>query len=85
MGLDTGSPGSCPGPKVALNHWATGAALWPSFEKPMTPGMDSASVEGQATEKFNRSLQNLPRSSKPNRGQETSTAKRILRRPDALM
>ena len=26
-GLDPGSPGSCPGPKAALNHWASGAAL----------------------------------------------------------
>ena len=26
MGLDPGSPGSCPGLKVALNHWATWAA-----------------------------------------------------------
>ena len=23
VGLDPGTPGSCPGPKVALNHWAT--------------------------------------------------------------
>ena len=27
MGLDPGSPGSCPGLKAVLNHWATGAAL----------------------------------------------------------
>ena len=27
MGLDPGSPGSHPGLKVALNRWATGAAL----------------------------------------------------------
>ncbi|XP_038317522.1 uncharacterized protein LOC102154051 isoform X5 [Canis lupus familiaris] len=26
VGLDPGSPGSHPGPKVELNHWATGAA-----------------------------------------------------------
>ena len=26
MGLDPGSPGSHPGPKVVPNHWATGAA-----------------------------------------------------------
>ena len=26
VGLDAGSPGSCPGLKVALNHWAIGAA-----------------------------------------------------------
>ena len=25
VGLDPGSPGSCPGLKAALNHWATGA------------------------------------------------------------
>ena len=28
VGLDPGSPGSHPGPKVALNHWATWAALF---------------------------------------------------------
>ena len=26
VGLDPGSPGSHPGPNVALNRWATGAA-----------------------------------------------------------
>ena len=27
VGLYPGSPGSCPGPKAMLNHWATRAAL----------------------------------------------------------
>ena len=31
MGLDPGSPGSHTGLKAALNHWATGAALYTSF------------------------------------------------------
>ena len=29
--LDSGSPGSRPGRKVALNHWATRAALFTKF------------------------------------------------------
>ena len=28
MGLDPGSPGSCPGLKASLNHWATQAAQY---------------------------------------------------------
>ena len=31
IGLHPGSPGSCPGPKAALNHWATQAALKTTF------------------------------------------------------
>ena len=31
-GLDPGSSGSRPGPKAALNHWATQAALFQSFK-----------------------------------------------------
>ena len=27
VGLNPGSPGSCPGPKAALNHWVTRVAL----------------------------------------------------------
>ena len=31
MGLDTGSPGSCPGLQAAPNRWATGAAPQTTF------------------------------------------------------
>ena len=31
VGFDPGSPGSRPGPKAVLNHWATRAALFHFF------------------------------------------------------
>ena len=31
VGLDSGSPGSHPGPEAALNHWATRAACYVTF------------------------------------------------------
>ena len=45
MGLGQGSPGSHPGLKVALNRWATRAALATSFKSELLRGTNEETVE----------------------------------------
>ena len=57
MGLDTRSPGSHPGLKVALNHWATGAALiFYFFERKRAQVRGEAEGEREADSPLSRRL-----------------------------